>query len=86
MCEVAAWCDEEYRLACMVPVDKPEGYDAQTLMGYRHALADLAGLLRSWAASGKPPPHRKVRDEWRIPFERMVREEALAALKEVGGG
>ena len=82
---VAHWCDEEHRRLCMLPVKTPEGHDALVLEGRKGELAELAGLLRSWAATGKEPAHQKVRDEWRIPFERQARADEGMAIVCVTG-
>ena len=74
---VAAWCREEYRLLCMLPFKSPCTEDALQSVGMRHQLADLESGLKRWAETGKEPEHQKVRDEWRIPYERQAREDAL---------
>lgn len=83
--EVAAWCKEEHRRLSMLPMKSPDTADAQKATGMRFALADLAFGLRRWAETGRPPEHQKVRDEWRLSFERQAREDA-ALFEELFGG
>ena len=72
---VAKWCDEEYRLLCMIPQPKPDAESAHRIEGRKDMLARLAVDLRCAVDSGNLQAHQRVRDEWRIPYERKVREE-----------
>jgi hypothetical protein len=73
--EIAAWCAEEYRLLCMLPARSPDTEAALQISGMKTALARLEAHLKSSAETGEALPHQKVRDEWRLPFERQARED-----------
>jgi hypothetical protein len=69
--EVAAWCDEEYRRLCMIPLKSPHTEDALKTEGMRAKLADLGFALRR----GRLPDHQKVDMQWEADFNRQVRQE-----------
>jgi hypothetical protein len=62
--EAAHWLDAEYAyLAAVAPHDTSDA-GAQNV-GMRAECAELAALLRQWAATGKPPEHRRVKERKR---------------------
>ncbi len=76
--KVAAWCNEEYRRICMLPLDRGcRSESAVHHAGMRAQLADLEFGLKRWAETGQEPAHQKVLDEWRIAYERQAREDAV---------
>lgn len=70
----ASWFDEEYRLLCMVPYEGETDAGHQRV-GMKAATASAAALLRTWAETGKEPQHMAVKEQWRLEFEKRVREE-----------
>ena len=67
--EVAAWCDEEFRLLAMRP-SGGESRDQHAQDGSMATFAELGALFRWWAATGKAPQHCPTRLQWRVDYER----------------
>jgi hypothetical protein len=62
--EAAHWLDAEYAyLAAVSPRDTSDA--ASQGIGMRAECAELAALLRQWAAAGRPPEHRRVKEKKR---------------------
>jgi hypothetical protein len=62
--EAARWLDAEYAyLAAVSPHDTSDAGSQN--VGMRAACAEFAALLRQWAATGKAPEHRRVKERIR---------------------